>query len=48
MTHRCTIARLTGLAACLLSTAALAAPSAVDMAQTGEDPALKITEDLTT
>lgn len=48
MTHRRTIARLTGLAACLLSTAALAAPSAVEMAQTGEDPALKITEDLTT
>ncbi len=48
MTHRRTIARLTGLAACLLSTAAFAAPSAVEMAQTGEDPALKITEDLTT
>lgn len=48
MTHRRTIARLTGLAACLLSAAAFAAPSAVEMAQTGEDPALKITEDLTT
>ncbi|WP_374526571.1 M20/M25/M40 family metallo-hydrolase [Sphingopyxis sp.] len=41
-------ARLTGFAALLLATSASAAPTAVDLAQAGDDPAWTITEDLTT
>lgn len=48
MTHPCTPARLTGLVALLLATSASAAPGPVDLAQTGDDPAWSITEDLTT
>ena len=48
MTGSSTPARLVGIAALLLATAASAAPSAVDLAQSGDDPAWSITEDLTT
>ena len=48
MTHLSSLARLTGFTALLLSTAAHAAPDAVDLAQSGDDPAWAITEGLTT
>ena len=48
MTGSSTPARLVGIAALLLATTASAAPSAVDLAQSGDDPAWSITEDLTT
>ena len=48
MTHLSSLARLTGFAALLLATAAHAAPDAVELAQSGDDPAWAITEDLTT
>lgn len=41
-------ARLTSLAALILTTTAAAEPTAVDLAQTGDDPAWSITEGLTT
>jgi len=48
MTRSCITARLTGVVALLLATSASAAPGAVDLAKTGDDPAWAITEDLTT
>lgn len=48
MTRLRTPARLTGLVALLLATSASAATNPVDLAQTGDDPAWSITEDLTT